>query len=94
MIPDSAYVTPRELEIIRLLALGKEPKVIAKELRLSIFSIFTLISRARRRLNSNKYDLVYRAHVMGLLRNQKPIVPIFNYQNPLRDSHGKLCKRK
>ena len=62
------YLTPREIDIVRLLAAGNSTKQVAQELNLSVNTVFGTLRRANNRLESNKYDLVYKAHLMGIVK--------------------------
>jgi DNA-binding CsgD family transcriptional regulator len=63
-----AYLTPREKDVIRCLSTGITPKATARRLGISITTVYELTSRAMRQLHSNKYDLIYKAHKMGLVQ--------------------------
>lgn len=65
---DNAYVTPRELEVVRLLSTGLNTKQVALELRLSQWTIYNHISHLVKKFNSNRYDLVYRMSLRGLIK--------------------------
>ncbi len=61
------YVTPREKDIILCLADGLTMKATAERLGIAYPTTCCTLTRALRRLKSNKYDLVYKAHQMGLV---------------------------
>lgn len=64
---DAVRLTPRQLQIIRMLYAGEQPKVIAKNLKLSLYTIWSHISRANLRIGGNKYNLIYLVDKMGIL---------------------------
>ncbi len=64
---EEGYFTPRERDIVKLLAEGNTPKQAASILGLSKWTVWNLLSRAVRRNHSNQYDLVYLAHKRGIV---------------------------
>ena len=63
----NVYLTPRETDIVKLLAVNNSTKQVANELGISLWTVYNTLSRVTRRLNSNKYDLLYKVHQMGLI---------------------------
>jgi len=61
------YLTPREIDIVKLLSQGQTTKQVANTLGISPFTVFGTLTRATNRLNANKYNLVYYAHKMGVI---------------------------
>ena len=61
------YLTPRERDVVRLLAKGHSPKVVATMLKISYWTVMNHLSHMQRRLKSNGYDLVYQANILGCL---------------------------
>ena len=65
---DTAYLTPRELEIVQLLVQGYNTKQVAHCLKLSPNTIGQHLNNAYHRLHATHYTLVYRAHLMGCIK--------------------------
>jgi len=65
---DKKYLTPREAEVVCLLAEGLTPKNVARKLDLSYWTVMNHISHMERRLDSNGYDLVHQANILGILK--------------------------
>ena len=61
-------LTPRELQIMRLLVAGRDTQEIADQLEISPFTVRNHIRRARRKLNANtRIEAVLLAIRRGLL---------------------------
>ena len=61
-------LTPRELEVVRLLAAGKEVKVVSERLHLSAHTVLNHVRNAREKMYApNRLALVVAARRLGLL---------------------------
>ena len=62
------YLTPHELKVVRLLAIGHHPKEIAHLLGTASGTVLCQIQSAKKRLGTNTYNLTYQAHKMGIIQ--------------------------
>ena len=61
-------LTPREVEVLRLVALGWGNEFIAEELRVTVFTVRTHIANLRRKLGANdRFEAVMTALRLGIL---------------------------
>ena len=66
--PDVQPLTPRELEVLRLMALGWENEYIATELEVTIRTVRSHVANLRRKLNAkSRFDAVMTAACLGIL---------------------------
>ena len=70
-VPDEPHLqplTPRELEVLRLLALGWENEYIAAELEVTIHTVRSHVANLRRKLNAkSRFEAVMTATRLGIL---------------------------
>ena len=61
-------LTPREVEVLRLVALGWGNEFIAEELQVTVFTVRTHIANLRRKLGANdRFEAVMTALRLGIL---------------------------
>ena len=66
--PNVQPLTPRELEVLRLLALGWENEYIAAELEVTIHTVRSHVANLRRKLNAkSRFEAVMTATRLGIL---------------------------
>ena len=66
--PHVQPLTPRELEVIRLMALGSEHEYIATELEATIYTVRSHVANLRRKLNAkSRFEAVMTATRLGIL---------------------------
>ena len=66
--PDVQPLTPRKLEVLRLMALGWENEYIATELEVTIHTVRSHVANLRRKLNAkSRFDAVMTATCLGIL---------------------------
>ena len=66
--PDVQPLTPRELKVLRLLALGSENEYIAAELEVTIHTVRSHVANLRRKLNAkSRFEAVMTATRLGIL---------------------------
>ena len=66
--PHVQPLTPRELEVLRLLALGSEHEYIAAELEVTLHTVRSHVAHLRRKLNSkSRFEAVMTATRLGIL---------------------------
>lgn len=63
-----AYLTERELDIVKFLTQGLTPKEIACRLKLSVKTIWRELANAESHMITNRYNLVDKARRLGYLR--------------------------
>ena len=70
-VPDEPHVqplTPRELEVLRLMALGWETEYIAAELEVTHHTVRSHVANLRRKLNAkSRFEAVMTATRLGML---------------------------
>ena len=70
-VPDEPHVqrlTPRELEVLRLMALGWETEHIAAELEVTLHTVRSHVANLRRKLNAkSRFEAVMTATRLGIL---------------------------
>ena len=70
-VPDEPHVqplTPRELEVLRLMALGWETEYIAVELEVTLHTVRSHVANLRRKLNAkSRFEAVMTATRLGIL---------------------------
>ena len=61
-------LTPRELEVLRLLALGWENEYIASELEVTVHTVRSHVANLRRKLNAkSRFEAVITATRLGII---------------------------
>ena len=66
--PDVQPLTPRELEVLRLMALGWETEYIAAELEVALHTVRSHVANLRRKLNAkSRFEAVMTATRLGIL---------------------------
>ena len=66
--PDVQPLTPRELEVLRLMALGWENEYIAAELEVTLHTVRSHVANLRRKLNAkSRFEAVMTATRLGIL---------------------------
>ena len=66
--PDVQPLTPRELEVLRLMALGWETEYIAAELEVTLHTVRSHVANLRRKLNAkSRFEAVMTATRLGIL---------------------------
>ncbi len=70
-------ITPREAEVLRLLALGLSEKQIARKLGRSVHTIHVHTRRAHEKLGAlNRANLIYLAIEMGIVGSRSDKSPV------------------
>ena len=66
--PHAQPLTPRELEVLRLMALGWETEYIAAELEVTLHTVWSHVANLRRKLNAkSRFEAVMTATRLGIL---------------------------
>ena len=66
--PHVQPLTPRELEVLRLLALGSEHEYIAAELEATLHTVRSHVANLRRKLNAkSRFEAVMTATRLGII---------------------------
>ena len=67
-VTDVQPLTPRELEVLRLMALGWETEYIAAELEVTLHTVRSHVANLRRKLNAkSRFEAVMTATRLGIL---------------------------